>query len=476
MPFLEVSLLMAVAVLDLFRGINFFQYKECGRDCFNRSDFLLKCIFVTVYLKIRSKLEWSCDTLRLMENPTILIVDNEENQMEIASFLPAYQFKFASTLDEGVSIFEQHYLKIRAVLVNRNMDEKIEDLIKSFKTIFRDINIVVISKEPQIKTVVSIMKSGAFDFLNMPFSQDEVESVVSRAVENSLFHQIHHVFEEKEGYFDVMSLLNLHVLLSSDIPSIQKAHEEGGIVEKKDVLSIFDTGDFNSGLESFKKTIEKKLRELPQDLGKVRILIVEDEPIFRTMVMKFLQPSYEVTGVENGVQCLEEVQAHSYHIIFLDVFLPDQLGDELVSKIRNASQDTQIIMLTAYEQIETAVRSLKHGANDYLNKPVLKKDILAAVSRALSRRYMTFVFPEVLKELFSTVFSEDIKLDILMAYYQQRKEMCGTLTMKDIYIFFPELRSTYIPDEVKLPKDVLEKNLKTFVQDLRTKLKLNLSI
>lgn len=101
----------------------------------------------------------------------------------------------------------------------------------------------------------------------------------------------------------------------------------------------------------------------------MKIFIVEDN-IFYANVLKIRLEKYtdqEIQIFETGLQCINNLH-HQPDIIFLDYFLPQMKGIDLIKHIKSTYPTIQVIMLSAQERIEIAVEALKYGALDYLVK------------------------------------------------------------------------------------------------------------
>jgi DNA-binding response OmpR family regulator len=118
----------------------------------------------------------------------------------------------------------------------------------------------------------------------------------------------------------------------------------------------------------------------------MNILVVEDEPEMASALVRGLQEELlEVELAQTGNGALRLSEDHSFHVILLDVMLPDQSGFEVVQQLRRRSQDTPVLMLTARDALPDIVRGLDSGADDYLTKPFSFTELLARI-RALGRR------------------------------------------------------------------------------------------
>lgn len=118
----------------------------------------------------------------------------------------------------------------------------------------------------------------------------------------------------------------------------------------------------------------------------MRILLVEDEKRMAQALCEILRTeNYEVTHVMDGLAGLTAIESALYDVIVLDVMLPKMNGFEITKKVRQQGIRTPILMLTAKGELEDKVTGLDCGADDYLSKPFMVKELLARL-RALSRR------------------------------------------------------------------------------------------
>ena len=120
----------------------------------------------------------------------------------------------------------------------------------------------------------------------------------------------------------------------------------------------------------------------------MRLLLVEDEKRMAEALCEILRlEKYEVDHFDNGADGLLAIESDIYDIIILDVMLPGMNGYEVARKARNKGIKTPIPMLTAKADIDDKVTGLDSGADDYLTKPFMTKELLARL-RALGRRVL----------------------------------------------------------------------------------------
>lgn len=115
-----------------------------------------------------------------------------------------------------------------------------------------------------------------------------------------------------------------------------------------------------------------------------KILIVEDEPsAMELLEMHLTENGFEVSSAFDGKGCLEQVSHFRPQIVILDVRLPDANGLDLINQIKEAGDAPHIIVVTAYHDMSTTIKAIKHGAFEYIPKPIDVDELDAAIERAL---------------------------------------------------------------------------------------------
>ena len=118
-----------------------------------------------------------------------------------------------------------------------------------------------------------------------------------------------------------------------------------------------------------------------------RLLLVDDEEAFRKLLgMELGHVGYQVdsAGTIEGARKL--LASQSFHVVFLDVHLPDGNGLDLLREIRELAPSTQVVMLTAFGTVQEAIRAMKEGAVDFLSKPVKFGELEAVLEKVLQRQ------------------------------------------------------------------------------------------
>jgi len=118
-----------------------------------------------------------------------------------------------------------------------------------------------------------------------------------------------------------------------------------------------------------------------------RVLLVEDNREIAGMLFDYFEcAGMELDYADNGELGLKLALENTFDIILLDLMLPRMDGLTVCNKIRDAGNNTPVLMLTALDSREDMLKGFRHGADDYLTKP-FDLDILEARMMALIRRY-----------------------------------------------------------------------------------------
>jgi two-component system nitrogen regulation response regulator NtrX len=117
------------------------------------------------------------------------------------------------------------------------------------------------------------------------------------------------------------------------------------------------------------------------------ILVVDDEAGVRASLGGILgDEGYRVDAVESGEACLSALEGRRYDLILLDVWLPGMDGLEALSRIRTLDPEVPVVVISGHGTIETAVKAVRMGAQDFVEKPLSLEKTLLVVRNALRQR------------------------------------------------------------------------------------------
>jgi DNA-binding NtrC family response regulator len=124
--------------------------------------------------------------------------------------------------------------------------------------------------------------------------------------------------------------------------------------------------------------------------NKGRILIVDDEDVVRESLLQwFDSEGYQTRAACCGKEALTTITGQQFDLALLDIKMPGMDGIELQQRLVEADPDLTIVIMTGYGTVETAVQALKHGAYDYVTKPIDPDDLSHLVAKAIEHRRTT---------------------------------------------------------------------------------------
>jgi DNA-binding response OmpR family regulator len=118
-----------------------------------------------------------------------------------------------------------------------------------------------------------------------------------------------------------------------------------------------------------------------------KIMIVDDEPEILQALETFLSlRGYQVSTSEDPWAALERIEFEKFHVVLLDINMPQMSGIELLRRIKCARPTVQVIMMTAYTTIQKTIECIENGAGDYVLKPFSDMEEFASIVRMSCER------------------------------------------------------------------------------------------
>jgi len=118
-----------------------------------------------------------------------------------------------------------------------------------------------------------------------------------------------------------------------------------------------------------------------------RILIVEDDAFFREIFSDILrEEGYQVETASSGNEAIKMLELSSYQLVVTDMVLQDISGLDILSRAKQIDSDTEVIVVTGYGNMESAIYALKNGARDYLVKPISHDEFKHVVRLSMEQR------------------------------------------------------------------------------------------
>jgi DNA-binding NtrC family response regulator len=163
--------------------------------------------------------------------------------------------------------------------------------------------------------------------------------------------------------------------------------------------------------------------------SEAEILFVDDDRAILDLVREYLaEIGYRVEVVDNGITALERIKAQPYAIVFTDIKMPDIDGLELLSAIKEHRPETEVIIVTGHGSMESAIKAMKHGSYDYLQKPFKLNVLKVIIDRILDAKKLK---------------QETVVLKTRVKERHRFEGLVGiSLKMQEIYATIDRIRST----------------------------------
>jgi adenylate cyclase len=157
-------------------------------------------------------------------------------------------------------------------------------------------------------------------------------------------------------------------------------------------------------------------RESPWEASAGRVLIVDDDRINRTLLTRGVeQEGHEAHTAENGRDALELLRDGPYDLVLLDIVMPELDGVSVLDQIKSDPrlQHVPVIMISAVDEVDSVVRCIEMGAEDYLPKPFDPVILRARINAGLAKKRLHDFEQERVRSVFSRFMPEHVVEDVL---------------------------------------------------------------
>jgi DNA-binding NtrC family response regulator len=181
-----------------------------------------------------------------------------------------------------------------------------------------------------------------------------------------------------------------------------------------------------------------------------RILLVEDDDSLRvTQTMYLEREGFQVTAVGSGSEALQRIATDQYHAVVTDLRLDEVDGLKVLAAVKEKSPETEVILLTGFGSVDTAVEAMKAGAYDYLTKPVDPDDLVITLKKAVERlqlrRQVAYLQKEVAQQAgIGQIVAVSPEMQQLMALIRQVAQNDATVLIEGESGTGKELMARYI--------------------------------
>ncbi len=276
--------------------------------------------------------------------PQILLMEDEQSLakgLEMALQETGYEVTIAPDGRNALKRFdEKPFDLLLADLRLPDIDGM--EVIRRVKRLHPDTAVVVITGYATVPSAVEAIKTGAYDYLPKPFTDDDIKTVIRGALQ---------------------------------APPSPPAAEGSKPVEAK-------------------KHGPPTAREPePVERGRTsRILLVEDEvTTAQGLRMVLTEAGYEVESATTGQTALDTVKREGFDVLIADLRLPDIDGMEVIRRVKENRPETEVIVITGYATVASAIEAMKLGIFDYLPKPFTEDEVKSVVAGAVAARQSAII-------------------------------------------------------------------------------------
>ncbi len=201
--------------------------------------------------------------------------------------------------------------------------------------------------------------------------------------------------------------------------------------------------------------------------NKLHVLIVDDDDRIRDLLKDYLsENNYIVSTAENAAQAKEKLEYLKFDIIILDVMMPGQSGYELTKEVKKKIK-VPIILLTAKGEVESRIKGLEMGADDYLGKPFEPKELLLRINNLIKNNKIN------LKSKYF-IGAAEIDLNKMTISLDNKNKKINNSEKKVLVEMLTNPGKTYSRDEIgKISGIIQERSIDVMITRLRQKLETN---
>lgn len=231
------------------------------------------------------------------------------------------------------------------------------------------------------------------------------------------------------------------------------------------------------------------------------ILVVDDEFGPRESLRMVLKPLYNVYIAENGQKALETIQSTNIDLVTLDLRMQGLQGTDVLREIKRINSDIEVIIITGYGSLKSAIDGIRFGAFDYIQKPFNVAEILSTINKSIERKRLysqlkDFLkevgrvvgvetelseikdkvvtngsFAEAIKKIFTAIAEKNMFQDNTINFLEFSRVLANTLENKDPYSYDHSGRVNYyanlLAQKLSLSqKEMEELQIATFLHDI----------
>ncbi len=233
----------------------------------------------------------------------------------------------------------------------------------------------------RLRTTDVIGRYGGEEFLVV---MPDTRAASAAMVIDSLRERFAHIEHQREGE-------PLRVTFSAGVAEWSLGMDTGSLLEKADA-ALYQAKNQGRNLVVIADTHAVHVpqrRTLPPSPSRTHqapvVLVVDDDPnICRLLQIWLVDAGYRVEIAQSGFEALQRIAQGGIDVALIDILMPELSGIDVLDQVRRTGPEPAVIMTTAFGSEQIAVNAIRHGADDYLRKPIDRQELLVVLERTLT--------------------------------------------------------------------------------------------
>jgi|GEM_PF-1639277 len=372
---------------------------------------------------------------------TLLLIGPFKGDAEkfVTGFPSTYRVNHALTAKEGLDFLDSKSAGCTAVLLDLSVeDEDALSVLQKVKSKHPMIEVITLSAILKPKWAIEVMRLGGYAFETYEATLEMMEGYITQ-----IFDQFN-LFTLAETFCRNRMTEEMDVRLSVALEFLIKRRFEGHPLSIEELSVFFPIGNSEEATDALQKLQRHFDTNDTEKQNKPRVLVVEDEALVSDMLQALLIGvlHYDVVLAKSKSEALALIDNEDFfQVAILDIGLPDGHGIDLIKPLLNKNADTQVIMLTAFKDLEMITQSFKWGAVDYMTKPFQGLTFQQVVSKAVQRSIYKAFIPQSPNSLVLR-YSDNtmLRIDMLKEFVAMRQKKNKDVHSREMALFLPCFR------------------------------------
>jgi len=318
--------------------------------------------------------------------------------------------------------------------------------------------VVVLAPSANPDWAIASMTLGAYAYLTYDVSHRVVDTYLQQIRDQANW------FDQSESIMRKKMMAQMDVRLGLAHELLGKRRQDGQTLGPSDFLILFACAT----VEDSQRVADQLPHTIPSSLPMAHVLLLEDEAMIAAPLQALLHSKgyCQVTVAATIKEAMGLLDVtHPWQLAILDIGLPDGSGMEFISPLRAHSPHVEMVMLTAYHELDLIQSAFKQGASDYLQKPFRAYQLLQVMGRAIQRSVYHTLLPDSLTATPSLEATLPVRMDLLTEWVAWRRQKNRAISARELSVFIPSLlRGQSSPSDQWYDAVLFEGGLAAFLQ------------